>query len=215
MRKAASRKASVADARTGGARAASAQADVRLRILDAALRLVASGGANELTQPRVGRAAGLRQGHLTYYFPTRADLLQAVAQHSIDALVSSLTPRPEGGVANAAGTKAARAKHLLPGLIAEGTGDPRRARLMLALVAAADRDAATRRRLRRFIVAIRKTFAAVLEAGGVRANARNIAFLHSVVVGAAVLQLARRDAASSLEARNVVRRAFDCLAVEK
>ncbi|MDH3319882.1 MAG: TetR/AcrR family transcriptional regulator [Betaproteobacteria bacterium] len=53
---------------------------VRDRILEAALGLLAESGAHELTQPKVSKAAGVRQSRLTYYFPTRADLLQAVAQ---------------------------------------------------------------------------------------------------------------------------------------
>lgn len=168
--------------------------DARRRILDAALRLVAAGGANELTQPKVSRAAGLRQSHLTYYFPTRADLLQAVAQHSIEALLRSLGRTPGGGTPR------------LSDLMAEGSGDARRARLMLALVAAADRNPAIRRRLRRFIADMRRTFGAVLEARGLAP--RHLAFIHTVVVGAAVLQLARRDAPSKREARDVLRYAF-------
>ena len=62
--------------------------DVRTRILDAALGLLAEGG--ELTQPRVSKAAGVRQSHLTYYFPTITDLLQAVARHSFDKLAGHI-----------------------------------------------------------------------------------------------------------------------------
>ena len=54
--------------------------DVRSRILEAALGLLAENGAHELTQPKVARAAGVRQSHLTYYFPTRGELLQEVAR---------------------------------------------------------------------------------------------------------------------------------------
>ena len=179
---------------------ANTQAEIRARILDAALRLVASGGANELTQPKVSRAAGLLQSHLTYSFPTRADLLQAVAQHSIEALVPNL-PKKAG--------------QSLSDLIAAGSGEAKRTRLMLALVGAADRDPSIRRRLRRFILDIRRRIGTVLEARGTHADARELAFLHSVVVGTAVLQLARRNAESRREARHVLRRAFDCLAADK
>ena len=65
--------------------------NIRSRILEAALGLLARSGAHELTQPRVARAAGVRQSHLTYYFPTRAELMQAVARHSIEKLVGELT----------------------------------------------------------------------------------------------------------------------------
>ena len=71
--------------------------DVRARILDAALGLLARGGAAELTQPRVARAAGVRQSHLTYYFPTRDALLQAVADRSIDTLAATLMQAAQGG----------------------------------------------------------------------------------------------------------------------
>jgi AcrR family transcriptional regulator len=54
--------------------------DVRERLLEAALRLLAESGAHELTQPKVAKAAGVRQSHLTYYFPTRGELLQEVAR---------------------------------------------------------------------------------------------------------------------------------------
>ena len=64
--------------------------DVRGRILEAALGLLAESGAHELTQPKVARAAGVRQSHLTYYFPTRGELLQEVARHSIDKLAGQL-----------------------------------------------------------------------------------------------------------------------------
>ena len=60
--------------------------DVRARILEAALRLLAERGAHELTQPRVAKAAGVRQSHLTYYFPTRGELLQELARYSIEKL---------------------------------------------------------------------------------------------------------------------------------
>ena len=64
--------------------------DVRTRILEAALRLLGEGGAQNVTQPRVSKEAGVRQSHLTYYFPTVTDLLQAVARHSFQSLAKEL-----------------------------------------------------------------------------------------------------------------------------
>ena len=63
--------------------------DVRTRILEAALRLLGEGG-QQITQPRVSKEAGVRQSHLTYYFPTITDLLQAVARHSFQSLAKEL-----------------------------------------------------------------------------------------------------------------------------
>lgn len=168
--------------------------DTRQRILDAALGLLAGREAHALTQPQVARAAGLRQSHLTYYFPTRADLLQAVARHSIEMLAAEM----------------ARARHT-PGAVAQGIGagaaDKRRVRLMLGLVGAADRDPAIKRRLRKFIPELRGLMAPMLEAGGLRTDPESLAFFHSVTIGCAVLQLARDNAEARAEAKAVMRRA--------
>lgn len=59
-----------------------AQPGVRQRILSAALDLVEQEGVDALTQPRVAKAAGVRQSHLTYYFPRKPDLLVALLQAS-------------------------------------------------------------------------------------------------------------------------------------
>lgn len=55
---------------------------IRQRILDAALDIVEKQGVNALTQPRVAKLAGVRQSHLTYYFPKKADLFVALLQAS-------------------------------------------------------------------------------------------------------------------------------------
>jgi len=59
-----------------------AEGGIRQRILDTAFAIVESEGVRAMTQPRIARLAGLRQSHLTYYFPRKADLLVALLQHS-------------------------------------------------------------------------------------------------------------------------------------
>jgi AcrR family transcriptional regulator len=169
--------------------------DVRDRILAAALKLLAESGAHELTQPRVARAAGVRQSHLTYYFPTRTDLLQEVARHSIGALVAQL----------------GETKGSLPEGIAAGAADKRRIRVMLGLVAAADRDRAIKPRMRKFVSELRARLAPLLEAGGLRTDPESIAFFHACVIGCAVLQLARDNAEARAEARAVLKKAAACI----
>jgi AcrR family transcriptional regulator len=169
---------------------------VRERILEAALRLLAECGAHELTQPRVARAAGVRQSHLTYYFPTRGELLQEVARYSIEKLAGQLG--------------AAQAPSLAEG-IAAGSADKRRSRVLLGLVGAADQDPAIKRRMRKFIAELRGRIAPLLEAGGLRADAQSIAFFHSVIVGCAVLQLARDNAEARAEAKAVLQMAASCI----
>jgi len=170
--------------------------DVRGRILEAALGLLAESGAHALTQPKVARAAGVRQSHLTYYFPTRGELLQEVARHSIDKLAGQLAQR-HGSLADG---------------IAAGAGDKRRSRVMLGLVAAADRDPAIKRRMRRFIAELRRRMTPLLAAGGLDTRPESVAFFHSVVVGCAVLQLARDNAEARNEAKAVLKKAAECIA---
>lgn len=59
-----------------------ASSDIREKILDAAFAIVESEGVTAMTQPRIAKRAGVRQSHLTYYFPRKSDLLIDVLQHS-------------------------------------------------------------------------------------------------------------------------------------
>jgi AcrR family transcriptional regulator len=54
--------------------------DLRDKILDAAVLLLRKHGERALTQTRVAKQAGIPQGHLTYYFPKKRDLVVAVAE---------------------------------------------------------------------------------------------------------------------------------------
>jgi AcrR family transcriptional regulator len=171
--------------------------DVRSRIVQAALEVLAEGG--ELTQPRVSRAAGVRQSHLTYYFPTVTDLLQAVARHSFERLAGELA---------AAGRR--RPPSVAAGM-ARASADKRRVRMMLGLVTAAERDPSLKPRMRAFVKELRGRIAPMLAAAGLEVGEEDMAFIHTVVVGAAVLQLARDNAEARREARTVLERAVKCV----
>jgi AcrR family transcriptional regulator len=170
---------------------------VRERILEAALSLLAEAGAQELTQPRVARAAGVRQSHLTYYFRTRGELLQEVARYSIEKLAGQLAHARPGALAEG---------------IAAGAADKRRSRVMLGLVGAADRDPKIKRRMRAFVAELRRRMTPVLGAAGLATDPDSVAFFHSVIVGCAVLQLARDNAEARSEAKAVLRKAASCIA---
>lgn len=170
---------------------------VRDRILEAALTLLAESGAHDLTQPKVAKAAGVRQSHLTYYFPTRGELLQEVARYSIEKLAGELTH--------------ARPDALAEG-IAAGAADKRRSRVMLGLVTSADRDPAIKRRMRTFIGELRARMSSLLEAGGLQTDPESVAFFHCCIIGCAVLQLARDNPEARAEAKAVLKKAAACIA---
>jgi len=58
------------------------QNSARDMILSAAVQVLQDEGPTKLTQTRVAKAAGLRQGHLTYYFPRKSDLWIATAERA-------------------------------------------------------------------------------------------------------------------------------------
>ena len=76
--------------------------------------------------------------------------------------------------------------------------------MILGLVTAADRDAALKPRMRLFIKELRAGIAPALKSGGLVGTPEQVAFMHSVVVGAAVLQLARDNDEARREARTVI-----------
>ena len=63
---------------------------VHERILDAAIESLAASGISGLTQIQVAKRAGVRQSHLTYYFPTRDDLLEAVTERAVEGMAGGL-----------------------------------------------------------------------------------------------------------------------------
>ena len=64
----------------------SASQTVREKILKSAVKLLSECGIKKLAQPQIAKKAGVPQGHMTYYFPTRSDLLLAVAERSLQSI---------------------------------------------------------------------------------------------------------------------------------
>ena len=73
--------------RTGTATYATGQ-ETAQRILDAARRLFIEEGHGKLTMRRVAKEAGMAPGNLSYYYPSKADLLADLLQYVIDGYIS-------------------------------------------------------------------------------------------------------------------------------
>ncbi|MEO8039444.1 MAG: TetR/AcrR family transcriptional regulator [Betaproteobacteria bacterium] len=175
--------------------------DVRTRILEAALGLLGDHGVTELTQPKIAKAAAVRQSHLTYYFPTRAALLQAIALHSMQSLMATLS---KGGAPGGfdLGTFARE--------MGEQVCDVRRTRVMLGLIVTSDQDPEVRQFLREFVATVRQRIVGLMQAFGRQPDEAAIAGFHTLMVGIAILHAARNDARSRKESA-----ALAGLAVEK
>lgn len=64
--------------------------DRRAKIIEAGLTILRQHGYSGFTQPRIAALAGLRQSHLTYYHPTRLDLLAAVGRAAVDLQLAAV-----------------------------------------------------------------------------------------------------------------------------
>lgn len=116
------------------------------RILDAAIEILRESGVQRLTQVQVARAAGVRQSHLTYYFPRRQDLLEAVTARVVDAIAE--------GVRSAVGetdAETGRARDAMLSRLSASVSDIGHMRMFVGMIVEADRDPVLRR------VAVRAT----------------------------------------------------------
>lgn len=185
----------VAGAPQGGA--------VRGQILAAGLDMVQRQGLRGLTQARVAQAAGLRQSHLTYYFPTRKDLLKALAQAIHDGMVEELRGLVPESKATEVTLDSVRE------LLALRIRDPLMARLMAALSNAADEDGSLRQWLRDFNDVALQLWRELFARAGLALSTDDLALLHATVVGAATLNAQTGTPEAAELAARVVRQAFD------
>lgn len=170
--------------------------DVKSRILAAALTLLHERGFAELTQPKVAKAAGVRQSHLTYYFPTRNQLLLAVAKHTLESLSGQmLDSGRRGSLRNLEDIAAAFAKIVT---------NTKRGRVLLGIVIACDNDPKIREAFTHFIVEIRQSMALLLETLGMQSDRDAVAAFHAHAIGLVVLNLARDNDESRDEAHRLM-----------
>lgn len=126
--------------------------------MDAALRVLEARGAKGFGQVRVAREAGLQQGHLTYYFPHKRDLVTAVlarlsegARGEFDRVVAARSALPTD-----------EAQRLLTDVARMLLRDGRRARILIAMLAEADEDEAVRSALLELLREQRRALAVML-----------------------------------------------------
>jgi AcrR family transcriptional regulator len=184
------------------ASADAAGCDARTRLLSAALQVLHENGILALTQTQVAAAAGLRQSHLTYYFPTRSDLLKAIVEHASSAVLGLVGGRPEFPAKNLADLRSR--------LIKQGS-DIRMPRLMIAMAVASDADPSLKAWMAAFELRIRKLLGSTLQRLGLKVGARELALFHATLVGVSVFNSSAGTAASARHARNLIRTAFDRL----
>ncbi len=174
------------------------------RILAAALQLVETQGIAALSQARVAAAAGLRQSHLTYYFPTRKHLLLAIVQGIHDEMRQGLSPlAPAGG----APMTLAQMRAFLVSRVRE----PLMGRLLLSLMAAADEDPSLRQWLLEFDAEVRDLVRADVVRQGLSPSEDDVALFCACLLGAGLMGAQAEGMAAVLHFERIVGMAFDRL----
>ena len=179
--------------------------DRRKKILEAGLGILREQGLAGLTQPRIAAKTGLRQSHLTYYYPTRADLLMAVTSAAIEAqLVGARTLT--NGIASA---EQAAAKMATVATRHENT------RVLAALNQAADQEPAVRALFNELLDGFVVELSALLEKLEVSPTQARIDLLHGLFVGLSIIDLATGRKNGRARAKASLNLAFDLLSGEK
>lgn len=182
-----------------------ASLSVSERLLAAAMIVIQTEGLQRMSQARVAQLAGLRQSHLTYYFPTRKDLLKALVetihqqlQQSMQMVGMSLTP-----------TQAAQ--HAAREFFVEKVREPTLARLMLALMNLAEEDPSLQQWIVDFDNALIAQLRDLFHKLGLNARDDDLALLHTNFVGIAILNLHDNNVAGTQRCERLTRAAFDHL----
>jgi AcrR family transcriptional regulator len=172
---------------------------VRDRIIAAAVEVLHEHGINALTQARVSELAGVRQSHLTYYFPTRSDLLQQAVVAGTASLLGVLEGPP--------GKRGQSLGEFREELAAQ-VADRRVPRMMAGLVVASEEDPSLKRWLERFETDMCDRLLHALRARGLRPKRSAVELFQATVVGALHLDLAASSASSRRRTHAILSSAF-------
>ena len=157
--------------------------DRRQQIVEAGLATLREHGYAGFTQPRIAARAGLRQSHLTYYHPTRLDLLAAVGRAAVDRQLAAVDAAL--GAAGAASPEAAARA------IAELITQHGNTRVLMALAQAGDEEPRLRELFRELadgiVARVARSILGHHDPAAAEVPAR---LLHALAVGLAVVDLA-------------------------
>lgn len=182
---------------------------VRQRIVDAALELAQTVGVQGMSQARVAAAAGVRQSHLTYYFPTRADLIQAtvhaIRDQMLEEMQASLTPtEPHCDPRQALRQFCLQEVCNLP-----------KARLLLAIMVVAEEETSLHPWIDAFHQESLAQWQGMYRMLGINASEVDVELFHSTFVGATLLAAQTGSEAALQRAMRVMEMALDRLLQQK
>src|ERR1700679_1087978 len=176
--------------------------DVREKVIAAGLWVLREEGFTAFTQPRVCRHAGVRQSHLTYYFPTRTELLVAVAERAVHERLTALAASLDESIdePRVAAATAARA-----------IASTKNNRVFFALAEAAAQEPRARALFREITDGSIERASKLLPQLGIEPTGVAVRLVHALTVGAVVLSLARGEEVEA-QAESMLLLAFESLA---
>jgi AcrR family transcriptional regulator len=178
--------------------------DRRKEILEAGLALLREHGLAGLTQPRLAAKTGLRQSHLTYYFPTRTDLLAAVARVGMEAQLAAVRSLFNGV------SSAEQGAERIAAVIVRHENT----RVLAALNQAADQEPAVRIVFNELLTGFIAEFPPLFEKLKLTPGEAGVDLLHALFVGLSIIDLATARRNGKARAKAVLKLAFDLLAKE-
>ena len=153
--------------------------DRREAILSAAVATLREVGYSGFTQPRVAKRANVRQSHLTYYFPTRLALLQAVGRIVVENQLALIDVLLDVSSVQAA------IKTITTAVVRLDS-----TRVLMALAQAADEESSLCHVFRELADGIALRVGRLLQKLDIPATQEQIYLIHAVSVGLAVINLA-------------------------
>jgi len=170
-------------------------------IIEAGLTVFREHGYPGFSQPRVSAEAGIRQSHLTYYFPTRVDLMTAIAQTAINRQFGAIDMMLKGSsqeqVSNTMTSISVRYEMT---------------RVLMALAQAADQEPNIRALFREFADGFVAHIGRMLENLGIKPAAEYCYFIHALSADLAVIDFATARLDGAKRATNVLQTTFALLA---
>ena len=170
---------------------------VKQRILRTALELIQTEGFFALTQKRVAKLACVRQSHLTYYFPTRSDLLKAVGEESRNILLEALGNQGKPNLTNFRSvlTKTAYQKD-----------SPR---LIMSIIMAAELDLSVKKWQQSFNQEFLHLLKDFFLQAKLQVTDRDLRLYQAAVIGALLTGMSDTDAKSMATTAETIQMAFD------
>jgi AcrR family transcriptional regulator len=154
--------------------------DRRDELIEAGLEILREEGLAGFSQARIASRVGLRQGHLTYYYPTRTALLAAVGRRAIDNQLAGLAQM----------VAATSSKEDAAATITAVTMRHQNTRVLVALNQAADQEPELQALFNEMSDGFVSELGRLLHALGIEPSEARIDLVHALFVGLSIIELA-------------------------